>query len=173
MSRQILVRYLGAGDKTVVVIMQNPNTADDIKNDHSTTKLTNFFRRLGYSKLTILNLFTVRSNHPNQLRGCCDPIGDNDFAALKDATLIVYGWGKVPAFLKSNYAWNAQEPNFLKQTVQYPFCFGVNLNGSPSHPARIVMDLIPFRPASSTALTELKRIKEMKKAAATKIELIL
>jgi len=151
MRRTILTRRLADGGNTVVLILCNPNTADEVINDHTTTKCSNYFKELGFSFITILNLFTERSVHPTCLKGSSDPVGLTDFSILKAADLIVYGWGKIPSFLKKYYAWIAQEPEMF-ESLASPMCFGVNLDGSPSHPARIVLKLVPFRQSSLEAI---------------------
>ena len=73
MRRQILKRRLAYGEENVVVVLCNPNTADDKMDDHTTTKCMNFFRNKGYSLMTFVNLFAIRSAHPKELRNVFDP----------------------------------------------------------------------------------------------------
>lgn len=177
MRRQILKRRLAYGEENVVVVLCNPNTADDKMDDHTTTKCMNFFRNKGYSLMTFVNLFTIRSAHPKELRNVIDPVGDNDIASvLKNADLVVYGWGKLPVYLMKHYLWNEQEPEFLR-SVADPWCFGVNSNGAPTHPARIPLKLVQFRQASADAIEaqrlEKKNRKEVKQLLDDLISVIL
>lgn len=65
--RYLLIRNTGLGDRSVMFVMLNPSTADEIKNDNTITRCINFATNWGYGRLYITNLFSFRATDPKVL----------------------------------------------------------------------------------------------------------
>lgn len=79
------------------IVMLNPSTADEFKNDPTVERCCRRARMWGYDRLDVVNIFALRSTDPKGLYQCDDPVGaDNDAAILdaaKQADLTVAAWG--------------------------------------------------------------------------------
>ena len=78
-------------------LMLNPSTADEAVNDLTVARCENRTKLLGYSGLTVCNLFAFRATDPEDMKAAADPVGlGNDQSILSEADLagkIICGWG--------------------------------------------------------------------------------
>lgn len=97
--RYRLWRIWGEGEpaRRLCMIMLNPSTADEFKNDPTVERCCRRARMWGYDRLDVVNIFALRSTDPKGLYLCDDPVGeDNDAAILeaaRSADLAVAAWG--------------------------------------------------------------------------------
>ncbi|ORE89530.1 hypothetical protein ATO7_06605 [Oceanococcus atlanticus] len=97
--RYRLWRIWGEGEpqRRLCMIMLNPSTADEFKNDPTVERCCRRARMWGYDRLDVVNIFALRSTDPQGLYLCDDPVGeDNDAAILeaaREADLAVAAWG--------------------------------------------------------------------------------
>jgi hypothetical protein len=119
--------------RPVLFIMLNPSTADADQDDATIRKCIKFAARMGGTRLTVVNLFALRSTDPRALRVAEDPEGPCNDGALRSQVeshrfngIIIAAWGN-DAFARRRAEW---------VTNQFgPFqCLGRNKNGSPKHP---------------------------------------
>jgi len=119
--------------KPALFIMLNPSTADEFKNDPTITRCINFAAREGCTKLTIVNLFALRSTDPSALKHHEDPVGPENMAAIVEEIekvtkfsngLVIVAWGANP---------KAESFGKWLSGLGY-YCLGKNKNGSPKHP---------------------------------------
>lgn len=106
--RYSLARQLGGNGPGIAWVMLNPSTADASIDDPTIRKICGFSKRWGYSLLTVVNLFALRSTDPKALKKHQDPVGpDNDAhirAAVASATTVVCAWGNHGALLDRDIA---------------------------------------------------------------------
>jgi len=136
------VGWLRMHEPCVLWIMLNPSTADEQQDDRTIGRVKAFTRRLGYSGLTVVNLYALRSTDPRGLWAADNPVGpDNDtviareaFTAVNDGVPIIAAWGS-----------NAR-PERVAQVLALPHvaarlhCLGVTKSGAPRHPLYLRAD---------------------------------
>lgn len=89
-------------------------------------------------EVTFLNLFAYRHRDPLALislsRAGVDVVGPlNDefiLEAITNTDLVVVAWGANPQRVNSSRA------SLVMSWIKEPYCFGVNVGGSPIHPNR-------------------------------------
>ena len=83
--------------RSLCMVMLNPSTADEHKNDPTVERCCRRARMWGYDRIDVVNIFALRSTDPRGLYQSADPVGgDNDaaiLAAARDAHLTVAAWG--------------------------------------------------------------------------------
>lgn len=107
----------------------NPSTANANKNDPTITNLMAMLITLGYGGFYMMNLFAWISSKPKDLLTCADPLGENEsklkeVEALCDTVIVC--WGNFKEAQKRIYEVLPNYPEAM--------CFGINKNGTPSHP---------------------------------------
>jgi len=135
---------------SIVWLMFNPSTADEVENDPTIRKCIGFSRRWGYEKLVILNLYAVRNSDPRVLRFVDDPVGpENDEwirKSLTEASEVVCAWGcaqHMPTI-------DARIKDVLKivaESGRRMVCLGYRKDHHPRHPLMVSYDTqrIPYK----------------------------
>ena len=84
-------------ERFINFIMLNPSTADAMKNDPTVERCCKRARALGYDRLIVTNIFTLRSTDPAALYAAADAVGpqnDRYIQMIADtADVVVCGWG--------------------------------------------------------------------------------
>jgi hypothetical protein len=95
--RYLLTRGPRDAREHLVFVMLNPSTADQEHDDPTIRRALGFARRLGFARLSVVNLFALRATEPARLYRARDPVGpgndDAIRAAVADATLVIAAWG--------------------------------------------------------------------------------
>ena len=119
---------------TIVFLMLNPSTADEMANDPTVERCCRRAEELGHSELIVLNLFALRSADPNALDYADDPVGpDNDRFLqwyLDRADCVVAGWGAHGGLMGRN----VQVLDMMRRLHVQPECLGKTKEGHPRHP---------------------------------------
>lgn len=141
-------------------VMLNPSTADATKDDPTIRRCRAFSRRLSYERLAVVNLFGLRTPHPDQLATVDDPVGaSNDeyiAQAASMATTVITAWGRMRRY----HDVEGKRPpvdvrerakavfEVLAKDGKSPWCLGTNRDGSPRHPLYLKGDveLVPWNP---------------------------
>ena len=138
-ERYSLKREWDKSKNKILYIMLNPSLADDNNDDPTIRRLINFSKKFNYGGFLVGNIYSTISPNPKEVDRS-DGISDKNLVELlkliNQVEEIVYAWGN-----------NAYEPEFLKDLVSNPKCFGKNLNGSPKHPLYLPknIQLISYR----------------------------
>lgn len=144
--RYVLDRHWKPHQPALLVVMLNPSTADETKDDPTIRRVRGFAEAWGYGGVRILNLFALRSTDPEQLRIARDPIGpDNDrhlaanIAQWASSGLeILAAWGG-----HGNMRGRAFVVSRLVDEVEW-ICLGTNADGTPKHPLYVKADTKPI-----------------------------
>lgn len=134
-----------AAGRKLLLVMLNPNKADETRNDPTIRRCIGFAQSWGYSRLEVVNLFAVCAEKPSMLRSFERPIGSyNDaviIASAKTADSIVVAWGNHGSVLN-------RDSDVLSCLKSYgPVgCLGITKSGMPRHPLYVRADarLLPF-----------------------------
>lgn len=141
--RYLLWRRWSA-DAKLVFIMLNPSTADAQTTDATIRRCIGFAQTWGYGALEVVNLFALKSTHPQHLQNAADPIGPECdrylLAATASAERTVVAWGNWGRLHQRDRA-------VLKLLHPYmPFyCLGLNQTGQPRHPLYLRKAVKPTR----------------------------
>jgi hypothetical protein len=128
--RYVLRRSIGLGSRRVVFVGLNPSTADETSDDPTVRRIVGFARRWGFDRVSLVNLFSLRSTDPRALLGHREPIGaENDSwieAEASQAELVVVAWGTRGGLL-------SRDVDVLR-LLSDPKCLGKTRDGQPRHP---------------------------------------
>lgn len=120
-------------NRPILFIMLNPSIADASKTDPTLRKILAMCDHHGYTDLTIVNLFALRSPHPKDLKNHPDPIGPENDKYIEQEYQNHFHTGTIVA------AWGTNK--FAKKRAEHisnrfgPFdCLGFNQDGTPRHP---------------------------------------
>jgi len=141
--RYRLWRSWDGPDRTILWIMLNPSTADDLGNNDPTIERCE--RRSimwGFNRLEVVNLFGFRTTNPQGLLRQVDPVGpDNDLHILlvaDSADLVVCGWGALGRY-------RSRSATVRALLAARPLhCLGRTRSGEPSHPLYLPYDHAPL-----------------------------
>ena len=111
----------------VLFIMLNPSLADNYQDDPTIRRLIKFAKLYGYGGFYVGNLFSYITPYPSELLDKDLMFSKKNIHEIKKMTGlikdVVYGWGN-----------SFEEPEWLKQIISNPKCFGKNKNMTPKHP---------------------------------------
>ncbi len=115
----------------IVWVLLNPGTGDtDGKHRPTLDRCIKWSKQWGYSGLTIVNLFALRSTDPKVLKTARDPIGPKNGTtirrAARQASRIVVAWGDKGSLLGRGKK--------VAAMLSKPYCLGVTKHGEPRHP---------------------------------------
>lgn len=149
--RYLLWRNLaGAGvsqssgsNNTLLLVMLNPNKADETRNDPTIRRCIGFAQSWGFSRLEVVNLFAICAEKPHMLRSFKKPIGthNDDFILerARSASRVVVAWGAHGSLL-------GRDADVLSKLKSFGSleCFGVTKDGLPRHPLYVRADVKPL-----------------------------
>lgn len=135
--------------RRVLFVCLNPSTATEVEDDPTVRRCMGFARAWGFNRLTVCNIFAVRSTDPKVLYDHPDPVGpENDYYiqhAANGAEMIVAAWGnhgklhrrgeEVMALLRGD--------DGLLEGKRAVHVLGLNLGSFPKHPLYLRADLQP------------------------------
>jgi len=125
--RYSLSRVWDIKRKPALFIGLNPSTADETEDDPTIRRLIKFAKLYGYGGFYVGNLFSYITPYPSELLDKDLMFSKKNIHEIKKMTGlikdVVYGWGN-----------SFEEPEWLKQIISNPKCFGKNKNKTPKHP---------------------------------------
>ena len=131
----------------VLFVMLNPSTADADVDDPTIRRCQSFAQRWSYDGITVVNLFALRSTHPEALLTVSDPVGEmNDdviesYATAAGIGMVVAAWGTHPATKRRLRASHVTQR--ITKTGRDVHCLGTTATGAPKHPLYIKADQPP------------------------------
>lgn len=121
----------------VTFIMLNPSTADGMSEDATLRRCIDFAQKWSFGRLSVVNLFALRSPSPRDLLTATDPIGpENDrylLEAAASSACLIAAWGCHGRYLERDRA----VLQLLAEHASKFFCLGCNADGTPRHPLYI------------------------------------
>ena len=121
---------------SILFIMLNPSIADAKDDDPTIRRVVNFAKSWGYGGVYVGNLYAFRSTDPKGLRDIEDPVGEDNITHVQSllplVNKVIYAWGH-----------NKNEPTWLREMVDKPYCIDVSKKGLPKHPLYLKKDLQP------------------------------
>jgi hypothetical protein len=124
----------------VTFIGLNPSTATGSIDDPTIRRCIGYAKRWGFGRLSVINLFALKTTQPKKLLAHPHPIGrENDYWIQKitlTSDLNIVCWGNHGAFLERDRAVLAMIPK--------PFCLKHNRSGQPAHPLYLSYSAEPF-----------------------------
>jgi hypothetical protein len=127
----------------------NPSTADETTDDPTVRRCIRFARRWGYSKLTVCNIFALRSTDPKALYLHDDPVGlENDEHIAREAArhdLVVAAWGNHGEIEIGGVPRGRRVDRLLRASADGGIihALGMNGTGQPKHPLYLRADTWP------------------------------
>jgi hypothetical protein len=129
----------------VVFLLLNPSTATAFKPDNTFTKCVQFAQLWGADVIEIVNLFSFRTQYPNELIKAADRGADatNDeqiMIACRGAAKVIAGWGNDGEL----DARDAYVRNMLSAEGVALYHLGKTSSGMPKHPLARGKHFIPL-----------------------------
>lgn len=125
----------------VTFLMFNPSTADAETEDHTIRKCIGFGKQWGYGRMTVINLFALRSTDPKAVGRAVDPIGPlNDYwiaETLRETRELVCAWGCEDHMRSPRCRDRAANVLSTARSYGAPLeirCLGRTKGGTPRHP---------------------------------------
>ena len=132
--------------RTMTFIMLNPSTADGTEDDPTIRRCIGFARSMNCCKMTVVNLYGLRSPKPAALKSAEDPIGPQNDFFIRDASIycdnLVLAWGGSSAPGKKMRV-DTVLATIASATNRPPLCLGLTKDGSPKHPLYIPAATVP------------------------------
>ena len=141
-------------DLPMVMVMLNPSTADETKDDPTIRRCLGFAKAAGCGRLIVVNLFALRATDPRQLwrDGVKDPIGEeNDdyirracqsaFSCHGEPGAIVAAWGGHGNYMQRGEAVRG----IIESEGRNPLVLRLTKGGQPAHPLYLPGRLTPIR----------------------------
>jgi hypothetical protein len=131
--------------RTVVWVMLNPSTADGTIDDPTVRKCIGFAQRLGYNRMYVVNLFSLRATDPRELHNRVGRLLANIAAVrsrLEGADAVVFAWGA--SIVHAPFDPPSKAVRWLAAATEEldvePWCLGVSKEGHPRHPLMLSYD---------------------------------
>lgn len=134
--RYWLTRIWDRARPVLVVCMFNPSTADGQRDDQTILRLFHFGKAWGYGGILVINLYTLRTSDPHNVRGHESVArGDAHYVAWNHAldiaraqkTPVLVAWGNLPT--------RDAVDEFMRYAFRVPLiCLGRTREGGAIHP---------------------------------------
>ena len=125
---------------SLLFVMLNPSTADAEQDDPTIRRCINYAKSWGYGKLTVGNLFALRSTDPTMLYQAPDPIGPENDRILQalhaEASMTLAAWGAHGEYLARGAA--------VRCVLAPLHCLALTAKGQPRHPLYLPKTLFPI-----------------------------
>lgn len=141
-----------ASGPTILWLMLNPSTADEVSNDPTVERCERRSMAMGAGGYRVCNIFALRSTDPKGLYEADDPVGpDNDYTILaraREADRVICGWGNHGQL----HGRGRQVLETLSAHGIEPYCLRLTGAREPGHPLYIGYSVEP-RPIAELAIT--------------------
>jgi hypothetical protein len=135
--------------RSCLFVCLNPSTATETKDDPTIRRCIGFAKTLGYSRLTVCNIFALRSTDPKALYAHADPVGPENLEHIESEAvrheLLIAAWGNHGELCGQGVT----VMNLLRVLAGAVHVLGLNATGQPKHPLYLRGDTRPTQlPAS-------------------------
>jgi len=131
--RYTLKRVWDDDKPSVLFILLNPSTADEVQDDPTNRRGIGFAMDWGFGGVVFCNLFAVRTPDPKVMMRTEDPVGpmNNHWITQQSYSCptIVLAWGSHGAFMGRDKEVLAM----LQKSKKTLFCLGCTKGGHPKH----------------------------------------
>lgn len=123
----------------MVIVMQNPSTADANDDDPTIRRCVGFAKRDGFGGIVVMNVFAYRATDERELLTVADPVGPKNGDYLLEArsvshmTRLVVAWGNRIGPRRSVFR-TAYCNAANACAMQGAYCWGTTKSGDPRHP---------------------------------------
>jgi hypothetical protein len=127
--RYSLWRIWDSDKPKIMFIGLNPSTAGKKEDDPTMRRVISFAKQWGYGGVFMLNLFTIITSDPKNLKNCPDKDRKgNEFLFVYSSLVqkIVFAWG--------NFKESKDKADEIKRLFPDAYCLKKNKDGSPRHP---------------------------------------
>ncbi|HMJ00375.1 MAG TPA: DUF1643 domain-containing protein [Gaiellaceae bacterium] len=144
----------GGEERSCLFVCLNPSTATETEDDPTIRRCIGFAKSLGYSRLSVCNIFALRSTDPKALYEHADPVGPENLEHIgREAArhqLLVAAWGNHGEL----HGQGGTVMNLLRVLAEAVHVLGINATGQPKHPLYLRADTQPtqLRERGSVAL---------------------
>jgi len=133
----------GGEERSCLSVCLSPSTATETEDDPTIRRCIGFAKRLGYSRLTVCNIFALRSTDPRALYAHADPVGPENLAHIEREAvrheLLVVAWGNHGELRGQGVI----VLNLLCVLAEAVHVLGLNATGQPTHPLYLRADAQP------------------------------
>lgn len=141
--RYDLWRCWNPAGPTILWLLLNPSTADELNNDPTVERCERRSRAVGAGGYHVCNIFALRSTDPKGLYTAADPVGpENDeaiIATARAANRVICGWGNHGRLHNRGREVLAM----LRENNIVPYCLKVTGASEPGHPLYIGYSVQP------------------------------
>jgi hypothetical protein len=138
--RYSLTRVWDPAAPRLLIVMLNPSTADETRNDPTVARCEARARAMGQGAFRVVNLFAYRATDPRRLRGVADAVGPLNDQCLTDsvdwADAVLCAWGNHGALFQRAVTVSA----LLRAGGKPMFHLGTTGAGHPRHPLYVRSD---------------------------------
>lgn len=132
-------------------VMLNPSTADATTDDPTISRVVGFSRASGHGSVSVVNLFALRTPHPDDLEATRGPVGPhNDDILLREAVgcdRVITAWGNGGRLLNpsTGIPRSREVQELLNDAGVSTMCLGRTGRGEPRHPLYLARatELVP------------------------------
>lgn len=136
------------GWRSLLFVMLNPSTANDVLDDPTIRRCRGFAAREKAPLFQVVNLFALRATDPSDLAFAADPVGPRNDEMLRiamaaSAHRVVCAWGAHPFAQRRLGAFAKLHAEAGAPAL---WCLGTTKAGAPRHPLYVKADqpLVPF-----------------------------
>ena len=138
-------------EKRMVIVMLNPSTATEHRNDPTVRRCVGFARSFRCTILEVLNLYAWRATDPRELysEGQTDPVGPENDRVIGEvastADILIAAWGVNPyKKVPKGRARAELVADIVRDNSPVPLtALRITTGGFPYHPLYLKEDLIP------------------------------
>jgi hypothetical protein len=141
--RYLLWRNMPKGKGSILLVMLNPNRADEMRNDPTIRRCISFADSWGYKHIEVVNLFAYKAEKPDMLKTAKRPVGTHNNSIIQkravSASLRIVAWGNHGRLFERD-----EEVLAMLNEHGPVFCLGTTKSGAPRHPLYLRSDVRPL-----------------------------
>jgi Uncharacterized protein conserved in bacteria len=131
MLRYLLWRVWDESKPLITFIGLNPSIANEVEDDPTIRRITDFSKDWGFGGLYMMNLFPYIATNPKELIHNVGLLKNHLYlwTFTQHCKVVVFAWGTYNKFKD-----NREEADIVSDMFPYAKCLSKNADGSPKHP---------------------------------------